>query len=132
MAKTRRAPARQANSENTPGPQPISATVSPERTAAAIALAYEPKRPASVSIAPKSRREYISAGGNPGGGVIRGRQALTIRYDQFTKCADTSWVDMRNDSPYGHLRDEPTKRVELCGTLSPVQKPIHVSVLHEF
>src|SRR6267154_980858 len=132
MAKTRRAPARQANSEKTPGPQPISATVSPGCTAAAIALAYAPKRPASAIIAPKSRSEYISARGNPGGGVIRGGQALPVRYDQLTKCTDTSWVDMRNDSPYGHLRDEPTKRIELCGTLSPVQKPIHVSVLHEF
>src|SRR5216684_1673687 len=133
MAKTRRAPARQANSENTPGPQPISATVSPGRTAAAIALAYAPKRPASAIIAPKSRREYISTDGNTGGGgVISGRQALPVRYDQLTKCTDTSWVDMRNDSPYGHLRDKLTKRVELCGTLSPVQKPIHVSILHEF
>jgi len=73
----------------------------------------------------------ISVRGNPGGGVTRGRQALPVRYDQLTECTDTSGGDMRNDSPYGHLRDKPTKRVELCGTLSPVQKPIHVSVLHE-
>src|SRR2546422_3351618 len=51
---------RSANSENTPGPQPISATVSPGRTARAIASAYVPKRPASAIIAPKSRSEYRS------------------------------------------------------------------------
>src|SRR5258708_35585432 len=105
MAKTRRAPARQANSEKTPGPQPISATLSPGCTAAAIALAYAPKRPASAIIAPKSRSEYISAGGNPGGGVIGDRLALRIRDDQLTKCTDTSPADMRNDSPYRHLRN---------------------------
>src|SRR6266478_3791661 len=108
MAKTRRAPARQANSENTPGPQPISATVSPGRTAAAIALAYAPKRPASVSIAPKSRREYISARGNDSGRLTTSRYALRVRDDQLTKRADTSRVEMRNDSPYGHLCDQLT------------------------
>src|SRR5712692_942262 len=108
MATTRRAPARQANSENTPGPHPISATVSPGRTAAAIALAYAPKRPASAIIPPKSRSEYISERGNSGRGVISGRYAFCVRYDQLTKRADTSGVEMRNDPPYGHLRDELT------------------------
>src|SRR5882724_7654736 len=108
IAKTRRAPAWQANSENTPGPQPISATVSPGRTAAAIALAYAPKRPASAIIAPKSRSEYISAGGNASGGVMNGRHALRVRDDQVTKRTDASGVEMRHYSPYGHLHDELT------------------------
>src|SRR2546422_8668197 len=97
---------RSANSENTPGPQPISATVSPGRTARAIASAYVPKRPASAIIAPKSRSEYISAGGNPSGGVREGTYALCVRDDQLTKRADTSRVEMRHDPPYRHRRDE--------------------------
>src|SRR5882724_1781249 len=108
MANTRRAPARQANSEHTPGPQPISATVSPGRTATAIALAYASKRPASAIIAPKSRREYISAGGNPSGRLTTSRYAVRVRDDQLTKRADTSGIEMWHDSPYGHLRDELT------------------------
>jgi len=36
--KTFRAPARQASNPNTPGPQPISSTASPARTALAMAL----------------------------------------------------------------------------------------------
>src|ERR1700687_1799486 len=84
IAKTRRPPARQANRENTPGPQPISATVSPGRTARAIALAYEPKRPASLIISPKSRTEYISEGGNQGGGVTTGRYVLRVGNEQLT------------------------------------------------
>src|SRR5260370_39487591 len=131
MAKTRRAPRGKANRKKTPGRKPISATVSPEDTAAAIALEYAPKRSASAIISPKSRSEYISEGGNSGDGAMSGRQALRVRHDQLTKRADTFWVSMRHDPPYGHLRDKPTKRVELGGTLSPVQKPIHVSVLHE-
>src|SRR5882724_8862063 len=131
MAKTRRAPARHASREKTPGPQPISATVSPGRTAAAIALAYAPKRPASAIIAPKSRSEYISAGGNASGGVMNGRHALRVRDDQVTKRTDASGVEMRHYSPYGHLRDELTYCVELSGTLPPVQQPVHVGILHE-
>src|SRR6266850_1370941 len=117
--------------ENTPGPQPISATVSPGRTAPAIALAYAPKRPASAIISPKSRSEYISAGGNPGGGVMSGRYALRVRDDQLTKRADTYRVQMRHDPPYRHPRDELAERVKFCGALSPVQQPVHVSILHE-
>src|SRR2546422_8647877 len=97
---------RSANSENTPGPQPISATVSPGRTARAIASAYAPKRPASAIILPKSWSEYISAGGNSGGGATSGGDALRVRDDQLTKRADTSRVEMRHDPPYRHLRDE--------------------------
>src|SRR5882724_4535304 len=120
MANTRRAPARQANSENTPGPQPISATVSPGRTAAAIASAYASKRPASAIIFPNSQSEYILDGGNPGGEGTSGRYTFCVRYDQLTERADTSWVDVGNDSPYGHVGNELSKRVKLRGALSPV------------
>src|SRR6266446_2624147 len=108
MAKTRRAPARHASREKTPGPQPISATVSPGRTAAVIALAYAPKRPASAIISPKSRSEYISARGNPCGGIMNSRNALRVRDYQFAKRADTSRVEMRNDPLCWHLHDELT------------------------
>src|SRR5260370_39863549 len=36
---------------------------------------------------------------------------------------------MRHDPPYGHLRDEPTQCVELCGALFPVEHPVHVRIL---
>src|SRR5260370_2804009 len=107
MAKTRRAPARQANREKTPGPQPISATVSPGRTAAAIALAYAPKRSASAIISPKSRREYISEGGNSGDGAMSGRQALPVRHDQPPKRAETASYSMRPDPPPPPPRAQP-------------------------
>src|SRR5258706_13999572 len=116
MAKTRRAPARHASREKTPGPQPISATVSPGRTAVAIALAYAPKRPASAIIAPKSRSEYISAGGNASGGVMNGRHALRVPVNQLAKSAKATLCHMWTHQDDHVLRVECTYDSSLSGT----------------
>src|SRR5260370_18771797 len=64
--------------------------------------------------------------------MISGGETLGVRDDQLTQRTDKSGVEMRNDSAYGQLRDELTQYVKLCGALTPVQQPVHISILHEF
>ncbi len=63
---------------------------------------------------------------------MSGRCALRVRDDQLTKRADSSRIDMGNDSANRHLRNELTKCVELRSALSPVQQPVHVGILNQF
>jgi hypothetical protein len=67
------------------------------------------------------------SGGSPGGKKRGG-----IVNDEIAEGLNPRRVGVRRDTADGDAGDDPGQNVELGGSLSAVEEPVHIGVLYEF
>src|SRR5580704_15287747 len=96
-----------------------------------MASAYAPKRALSAIMSPNSSSTYMLEPNRVSNGQRIGHNASGVRNDEVAQRVQTRRITMRHNAPNRNARHNLRKQLEFRRALAPIQKPVHVSILHK-